>query len=174
MHVLQSEPVHYSPTGYRGRPRKVPDLELLREAFRPTRGITLACLAATIGMHPNTLSHYMKKFQVTKHFSNLPDHEIDRMIKNYRSSHPHSGIRYVIGHLRQAGYRLQRRRIIASLRRVDQVGPALRKAQHIRRRTYRVARPNALWHGDGHHKLIRWGIVLHGFIDGYSRLVSLC
>jgi hypothetical protein len=29
-----------------------------------------------------------------------------------------------------------------------------------------------MWHLDGHHKLIRWGIVIHGFVDGYSRLVS--
>ncbi|KAI0087666.1 hypothetical protein BDY19DRAFT_892184, partial [Irpex rosettiformis] len=26
-------------------------------------------------------------------------------------------------------------------------------------------------HCDGHHKLIWWGIVLHGFIDGYCHTV---
>ena len=30
--------------------------------------------------------------------------------------------------------------------------------------------PNSLWHIDGHHKLIRWRIVIHGGIDGYSSL----
>ena len=30
--------------------------------------------------------------------------------------------------------------------------------------------PNGLWHIDGYHKLIRWRIVIHGGIDGYSRL----
>ena len=30
--------------------------------------------------------------------------------------------------------------------------------------------PNSLWHIDGHHKLIRWRVVIHGGIDGYSRL----
>ena len=30
--------------------------------------------------------------------------------------------------------------------------------------------PNSLWHIDGHHKLIKWRIVIHGGIDGYSRL----
>ena len=29
--------------------------------------------------------------------------------------------------------------------------------------------PNSLWHVDGHHKLIRWKIVIHGGIDGFSR-----
>jgi len=32
--------------------------------------------------------------------------------------------------------------------------------------------PNALWHLDGYHKLIRLRIVIHGGINGYSRLVT--
>ena len=32
--------------------------------------------------------------------------------------------------------------------------------------------PNALWHQDGNHKLIRWRLVVHGAIDGYSRLIT--
>ena len=36
---------------------------------------------------------------------------------------------------------------------------------------YHVDSPNALWHLDGYHKLIRWRIVIHGAIDGYSRLI---
>ena len=31
--------------------------------------------------------------------------------------------------------------------------------------------PNALWHIDGCHKLIRWCLVIHGGIDGFSRLI---
>ncbi|KAI9569823.1 hypothetical protein HD554DRAFT_2019662, partial [Boletus coccyginus] len=36
---------------------------------------------------------------------------------------------------------------------------------------YYVKCPNALWHIDGHHKLICWGIVIHGIIDGFCRMV---
>ncbi|CAL8238126.1 unnamed protein product, partial [Merluccius merluccius] len=43
--------------------------------------------------------------------------------------------------------------------------------QRPERRTYQVQGPNSLWHIDGNHKLIRWRIVIHGGIDGYSRLV---
>ena len=32
--------------------------------------------------------------------------------------------------------------------------------------------PNSLWHLDEYHKLIRWKIVIHGAIDGYSRLIT--
>ncbi|KAK0522649.1 hypothetical protein OC835_006506 [Tilletia horrida] len=31
---------------------------------------------------------------------------------------------------------------------------------------------NSLWHLDGHHKLIRWRMVIHAAIDGKSRLVT--
>ena len=34
-----------------------------------------------------------------------------------------------------------------------------------------VKAPNSLWHIDGHHSLINWGFVIHGGIDGFSRLI---
>jgi len=40
----------------------------------------------------------------------------------------------------------------------------------VQRRKYNVHSPLSLWHIDGCHKLIRWRIVVHGGIDGYSRI----
>ncbi|KAJ7599741.1 hypothetical protein C8J56DRAFT_759353, partial [Mycena floridula] len=60
---------------------------------------------------------------------------------------------------------VQRRRVTASLKRVDNLGRALHDNQTIRQRKYSVKHPNSLWHLDGHHKLIRWGVVIHGFVD---------
>ena len=48
------------------------------------------------------------------------------------------------------------------------------RGHHFRiiRRRYSVPCPNALWHIDGDHKLIEpYRIVIHGGIDGYSRLI---
>ena len=28
-----------------------------------------------------------------------------------------------------------------------------------------------MWHIDGHHSLVKWRVVIHGGIDGYSRLI---
>ncbi|KAK6165736.1 hypothetical protein SNE40_022601 [Patella caerulea] len=36
--------------------------------------------------------------------------------------------------------------------------------------SYNVRAPRALWHIDRNHKLIRWKFIIHGGIDGYSRL----
>ena len=54
---------------------------------------------------------------------------------------------------------------------MDPENTAIRRSVTIRRRVYHVDGPNSLWHVDGHHKLIRWHMVIHGGIDGYSRTV---
>lgn len=77
-----------------------------------------------------------------------------------------------MGHLRRLEHNIQHRRVQDSIHRVDPLGPVLRNHKTTRRGKYKVARPNALWHIDGHHKMIRWGIVIHGIVDGYSRTVS--
>jgi hypothetical protein len=93
------------------------------------------------------------------------------------------------GLLRRLGYHIQRERIWESLSHID---PVQRVFQHImiRHHTYSVPGPNAFWHHDGQHSLsactvqklhlinehgaglIWWKIVIHGFIDGYSHLIT--
>ena len=84
-----------------------------------------------------------------------------------------TGSGYVIGHVRSKGIKVQRHRIRASINRVDGLGRVLRRnaREKIPQQSYHVPRPNALWHMDGHHKLITWGIVIHGCVDGFSRTV---
>ncbi|KDQ05537.1 hypothetical protein BOTBODRAFT_74648, partial [Botryobasidium botryosum FD-172 SS1] len=82
-----------------------------------------------------------------------------------------SGRQYAISFLRRRSVHVEQRRVIGALRRIDGLGQALRRRDVIKRRAYKVPRPNAVWGLDGHHKLIRWGIVLHGIIDTYCRTV---
>ena len=58
-----------------------------------------------------------------------------------------------------------------SLLRVSPRGVQQHKTTTISHRTYSVPSSNALWHIDGQHSLVRWRIVIHGGIDGYSRKV---
>ena len=53
----------------------------------------------------------------------------------------------------------------------DPEGIQFRLRHCLRPREYHVEAPNSLWHIDGYHKLIRWKLVVHGGIDGYSRLI---
>ena len=110
-----------------------------------------------------------------KSFVDIPDNSLDEIMKDFelRKSNM-SGTGYAVGHIRSKGLRVQRHRVRASIKRVNQLGHAVRHQgkEKTKRRSYTVSRPNALWHVDGHHKLIAWGIVVHGCIDGFSRTVS--
>ena len=68
---------------------------------------------------------------------------------------PDDEYRLVQGHLRSGGYSVQQHRVTLSVARVDPAGMAERWARSIPKRVYRVGGPNALWHIDGNHKLIR-------------------
>ena len=87
-----------------------------------------------------------------------------------------------------SGYRISYQRIRQSLLRIDPIHRVFDRIR-IRRCVYSVPGPNALWHHVGQHGkpsfvyynitivqydlgLIPWGIVIHGFIDGYSRLIT--
>ena len=54
----------------------------------------------------------------------------------------------------------------------DPIAVLLRRTVATGRRKYSVPRPNALWHIDGLHKLIQWGFVVHGSIDGFSQMIT--
>ena len=77
------------------------------------------------------------------------------------------------GFLLGQGIRVQWSRVRSSLWRTDPSGILLRTSQLsiVNRRHYSVPGPRSLWHLDDNHKLIRWGFVIHGCVDGYSRRI---
>lgn len=105
-------------------------------------------------------------------FTSISDDQIDEIIRNYMLRHGSTtGESYLIGHFRALGYHVQRRRIRSSINRVDPQNVAIRWGALVSRRVYFVPWPNSLWHIDGHHSLIRWGFVIHGCVDGFSRRI---
>ena len=155
----------------RGRPRKVINEAYLREAAHPSRNISKTQLARTLGVHRNTIKNKMDEFGICSKYSSIEDADLDTLVKAYKVKRPGAGFRYVRGHLRSAGLRVQKQRVLDTLQRVDRVGRFIRKRTVVRRRKYSSSRPNALWHCDGHHKLIKFGFVIHGFIDGNCHMV---
>ena len=121
-----------------------------------------------------TLYRRLREFdlQTLGRFSDISDEYLDGLIFGYISRHGYTtGESYLIGFIRSQGLKVQRDRIRASLTRVDPHNTALRWACVITRRVYSVPGPNALWHIDGNHALIRWKFVVHGCIDGFSRRI---
>lgn len=135
--------------------------------------ISISELARVLQVHRSTVYRYMKAFGIDRKYSNITDGQLDAILRVYQQHRPTSGLQYIIGFMRKCGLRIQHIRVQRSMSRVDQTGLMIRRSITIKRRHYQVARPNSLWHVDGHHKLITWGFVIHGFIDGFCRTVSL-
>ena len=97
----------------------------------------------------------------------LADTELDAIIQDLRINTPNTGLRLLAGSLRAKGYLITERRLRASLLRINPARPLDIPLRQLPTRVpYQVPGPNALWHFDGNHKLIRWGIVIHGSTDG--------
>ncbi|CAI5655180.1 uncharacterized protein LOC109199126 isoform X2 [Oreochromis niloticus] len=105
--------------------------------------------------------------------NSVSDEDLDVIVSDIHHHHPNTGYKMILGHLRSRKILVTRRRVLASLRRVDPQGIQMRRfsLQTTRRRRYFVPAPNSMWHIDGNHKLIRWRVVVHGGIDGFSRLI---
>lgn len=162
---------HY--TGERGRPRVVIDIEQVQ--FLRSLNFNMKTIAAMLLVGRSTLYRHFENNTHESHelsrFSNISDPDLKVIIEGIHQNHPHSGTIMLMGHLRAIGLIIQRERVREMLRIVDPVYSALRYGFVAQRRTYSVAGPNSLWHIDGHHALVRWRLVTHGGIDGYSRLI---
>ncbi|KAJ7443602.1 hypothetical protein B0H11DRAFT_2250518 [Mycena galericulata] len=128
-------PVTEEASGRRGRPKKNIDSQYLKEATTSNQNIKVGTLAKALGVHRHTLRKKMRELGIEKRFDDLDDDELDDITRQYKERKPTSGLRYLRDHYRCHGIR------------------ALRTHLVIKRRRYKVPRPNYLWHCDGHHTL---------------------
>ncbi|KAF8550945.1 hypothetical protein OG21DRAFT_1385958, partial [Imleria badia] len=84
---------------------------------------------------------------------------------------PNAGLQFIITFLNSHRIHVQRACIQLTMQHINPLGRLICYQAAIKRRVYEVPRSNYMWHIDGHHKLIRWGIVIHGMIDGFCRTV---
>ena len=159
-------------TGTPGRP----PFYITAEALEDLRGIGFSWekIASLFGVSRWTIYRRVQRYGLSglNQFSLLSDTQLDEIVTDYLSQHGlTTGRTYLAGYFKSLGLRVQRRRMRESLARVDPANTALRWGIVVFRRQYCVPWPNSLWHLDGHHSLIRWGLVIHGCIDGLSRRI---
>jgi hypothetical protein len=133
-------------------------------------------IARILGVSQSTVRRRMDTYglSIRGQYSEITDLVLDDIVRSVKQQHPDSGYRMIIGYLNGRGLRIQESRVRSSLSRVDPLGVASRLSRNrsINRRRYCVPHPNAVWHLDGNMKLVRWGFVVHGGIDGYSRVIT--
>ena len=134
-------------------------------------GMSMTKISDIIGVSRSMLYRGLENADLVG-FTDLSDQQLDQLIASYKETHPHDGERMVIGFLRSQNIHVPRTQVRESIHRVDPQGVAARSVRLIQRKTYHVKAPNYLWHMDGNHKLIRYKFVIHGAVDGFSRLVT--
>ena len=171
--VVVQKPVHIEKLASGpGRPRKVIDEEWLATAVSPRVRLNISQIARKLHVHRETVRTYLSLYDIDTSYSDISDIELDKILRQFKLEQPSAGFSLAQAHLRVLGMKIQTSRIYHSLQRIDELGRVLRNNPSITRRVYYVPRCNHLWHIDGHHKLILWGIVIHGVVDGFNREVS--
>lgn len=118
---------------------------------------TCADMATMFGVSLRTIRRRMSEYNlsVRAYYTDIDDSGLDHAIRELKEEFPNSGYRIMDGLLRQRGIRVTQIRLREAMLRVDPNGVTVRFADLIHRRKYHVPGPQALWHLDGNHKLIR-------------------
>ena len=136
-------------------------------------GISVAEISRRLKISRKTIYKWLRENDLQRErFTNISDESLKEEIVAIKQEHPEVGEIMLTGHLRSRNIVVPRRKLRSIVREVDSAGVAARRTNSIRRRSYYSPAPNYVWHMDGLHKLIRWKFVIHGAVDGYSRLIT--
>ena len=128
-------------------------------------------IADLLQVSKRTIERRLAEYGISaRSFCVITNEELDAQVKDIKLFSPNIGSKNLVGYLAARNIKVPRQRVRESLKRVDPLGVAARKCRSIHRRVYCVSRPLALWHFDGNHKLVRWRLVIHGCVDGFSRI----
>ena len=165
-----------------------PSLDVTKDQLEFLRSMHFSWqkIAQLLQVSVSTLQRRRRAFGIDnqlEQFSDISDHDLDTIHRELTAADGNSSGGFLtpninrqrfMGALRNRGIRVQHRRVSQCLRRVDLTITALTWRLVIYRHKYNVPTPNALWHFDSAHKLIRWKLIVHVCIDGFSRLLIYC
>ena len=98
------------PAIQRGRPR----LQIMEEqlVFLVESGFQIGVIASLMNCSRHTIERRLLEFGITSHhFTHISDLDLDQVIGDINSLHPHLGERVIRGHLRSQGIHVQRERV---------------------------------------------------------------
>ena len=156
---ISSEPYGYHPpvffSGARGRPKICLTPGMLNYFF--SHGFSATTTAMLLQVSLSTVRRRMCDFgmRVRDRYSVISNQELDRIVTLVQHQNPNCGYRMMQGYVSRLGHKVQQTRIREAMARTDPEGLVSRWCYLVHRRCYSVSSPNALWHIDGHHRLIR-------------------
>ena len=151
-----------------GRPQI--SVDMYEVEFLRCLGFTWTSIAEMLDVSRSTLYRRLEESGLAlQGYSTIPDSQLDSLVREIKHNHPNDGEVLMAAHLRSREIHVPRVRLRASIHRTDPM-VASRRRPVVRWRVYHVEAPNSVWHFDGNHKLIHWRFVVHGAVDGYSRV----
>ena len=143
-------------TGKVGWPRLAPTKDQL--VYFIDHEFSAEDISNMLNVSVRTVQRRFREFglSIRASYSVISDSDLDGVIKDIMGEFPNIGYRRVHGELGRRRIKITQHRIRETMHRVDPNGVAVRWMNSIPRRTYNVTVPLALWHIDGHHKLIRY------------------
>lgn len=128
------------------------------------------------GTSSKTISRRVNSYSIRDEvpkYDNISNESLDSIVSAVLQNFPNCGVRRMKQFLLGRGIGVQWSRVRSSLCRTDPNGILLQTSQLniVNRRHYSVPGPRSLWNLDGNHKFIRWGFVIHGCVDGFSRRI---
>jgi hypothetical protein len=160
------------PDSGRGRPKVVIEEEKIQ--FLRDLRFSWTQIAVIFGVCRRTLYTIRCEYGMIGddvRFTQISDQELRYQVEAVKRDMPEIGYNMMRGVLRSRGIHVSIPRIQQCISDIDPINTALRWAAPTSRRRYGVPYPNYIWHIDGNHKLVRWRLVVHGGIDGFSRLI---
>ncbi|XP_044166121.1 uncharacterized protein LOC122950080 [Acropora millepora] len=157
-------------SGGPGRPRMLISREQLE--YLVENDISIPDIAQALGVSVSTVKRRLREFGIssTERKTPISDTDLDAAVRSIQGMFPNAGYRRVQSQLFLNGIKVAQRRVREAMHRTDPEGVAMRWLSITPRAVYCVSGPLALWHIDGNHKLIRWRIVVHGGVHGYTRI----
>jgi len=156
-----------------GRPEKAVDIEKVKLLART--GMKLVNIAKLEKVSYSKIYALFKKHTGKSPremiHSNISEDELDDRLTKFEAEHGRHGRRLTEGFLRSQDILLPNaKKQIKQSNDRRQLDP-LPIGNRLHRREYKVRGPGSVFHIDSHHKLgRRYGIVIHGCVDGFSKL----
>ena len=154
--VLKNYKVPLKKTGFRGRPFLIITKEQLQLYLQ--HNFSVLKVAKMLLVSESTIKRCFQKdgLSVGDTYSDITDSELDRLIRNNISKFPHCGFRRTAGLFLSQSLCITEKSTRNSMKRVDPEGVPVRSLQInvVQLSSYQVQAILALWHIDGHHKLI--------------------
>ncbi len=153
-----------------GRPKIEFDREAIANCVK--QGFNWKEIARVLGYSYSTLMGWKETQDFSEVLTKLgPGPELAEEVRLVAGVQPNMGAKAVSSFLLNSGKSVRRKDVREALYDMNPEASAKRKKYAIKRREYNIVVAHELWHHDGWHKLVKYGIVVHGCVDGATRAI---